>query len=186
MHRIVNLITDVYRYLHPVKFAFKGKNVIIGSNCTFNSPKMIEIGNNVAIGSNVTLLSIYKKIIIKDNVIMAHNITMVSGDHNISKIGVPIINNHIKEEKDDADIIVEEDVWIGANVTILKGVTIGRGSVIGACALLIKNVLPYTIVGGVPAKVIGYRFSKKDALEHEKILYPENYRLTKDQLEHLK
>lgn len=185
MRKIVNLIRAIYRNLLPIKFALKGTNVKIGRNCTFNSPKMIEIGNNVAIGSNVTLLSIYKKIIIKDNVIMAHNITIVSGDHNIKKIGVPIINNHIKEENDDADIIIEEDVWIGANVTILKGVTVGRGSVIGACALLIKNVPPYTVVGGVPAKIIGFRFSKKEVLEHEKKIYPENCRLTKNQLEHL-
>lgn len=58
-------------------------------------------------------------------------------------------------------IIIGNDVFIGANVTILDGVTIGDGAIIGACALVNKDVPPYAIVGGVPAKIIRYRFSEK-------------------------
>lgn len=58
-------------------------------------------------------------------------------------------------------IIIGNDVFIGANVTILDGVTIGDGAVIGACALVNKDVPPYAIMGGVPAKIIRYRFSEK-------------------------
>lgn len=57
------------------------------------------------------------------------------------------------------DIIVEDDVWIGMNATICSGVKIGQGAVIGAGALVTKDVPPYAVVGGVPAKVIKYRFS---------------------------
>lgn len=71
----------------------------------------------------------------------------------------------------DQDIIIEEDVWCGANVTILKGVTIGRGSIIAAGAVVTKNIPPYSIACGVPAKVIKKRMSDEDILIHEQKLY---------------
>jgi len=58
------------------------------------------------------------------------------------------------------DIIVSDDVWIGANSTILSGVTIGRGAVLAAGSVVTKDIPPYAIVGGVPAKVLKYRFSE--------------------------
>lgn len=75
------------------------------------------------------------------------NVTMITGDHSIRKIGVPICLNHEKLPSDDADIIVDDGFWIGADMTVLKRVHIGRGAVIAAGALVIKDVLPYTIAG---------------------------------------
>ena len=75
-------------------------------------------------------------------------VTMISGDHSIRKVGIPISLNQDKLPEDDADIIVQDDVWIGANVTVLKGVTIGRGAVVAAGSVLTHSVLPYLVVGG--------------------------------------
>ena len=69
------------------------------------------------------------------------------------------------------DIIVEDDVWIGFGATILSGVTIGQGAVIAAGSVVTKDVPPYAIVGGVPAKVIKYRFPEKMIKELLKIDY---------------
>ena len=80
---------------------------------------------------------------------------------------------------------VEDDVWAGANITILKGVTIGRGSVIAAGAIVTKSCPPYSIIGGVPAKVLKYRFTADEVLRHESLLYSPEKRLTKEQLEYL-
>lgn len=168
-----------------ILFAQRGKNVIIGENCIINSPSMIEIGNNVNIGPRAVLYAIYKKIVIGDNVLFGPNVTMVNGDHSIHRIGIPIIDNHEKLPGDDADIVIEDDVWIGANVTILKGVNIGRGCVIAAGAVVTKSAPPYTIFGGVPAKIIGKRFTIEQAMQHEVALYPINSRLKKEQLNHL-
>ena len=68
------------------------------------------------------------------------------------------------------------------SIDILKGVTIGRGSVVAAGAVVNKSCPPYSIIGGVPAKILKYRFSIEEILEHEKILYPESKRFTKEEL----
>lgn len=64
----------------------------------------------------------------------------------------------------------EDDVWIGANVTILKGVTIGRGSVVATGAVITKSCPPYSIIGSVPAKVLKMRFSVEAMNIHERLL----------------
>ncbi len=80
------------------------------------------------------------------------------------------ISNKEKNAHDDQDIVVEDDVWIGARAIILKGVTIGKGSIVGAGAVVTKTIPPYSIVGGIPAKVLRFRFSKEEIVKHEKML----------------
>lgn len=79
-------------------------------------------------------------------------------------------------------VTIEDDVWTGANITILKGVTIGRGSVVAAGSVVTKSCPPYSIIGGVPAKIIKYRFTVEQVLEHERLLYPVDKRLRKEDI----
>lgn len=79
-------------------------------------------------------------------------------------------------------MIVEEDCWIGTNVTLLPGAHIGRGAVVAACALVNKPVPPYAVVAGVPAKVIGCKFSKEQIMAHEEKLYAPEHRMSEEQL----
>ena len=83
----------------------------------------------------------------------------------------------------DKDVIVKEDVWIGMNVTLLCGVIIGRGAIISAGAVVTKDIPPYCIAGGVPAKPIKFKWTIDQILEHEAKLYPEEERFTREQLE---
>ena len=83
----------------------------------------------------------------------------------------------------DKDIVVEEDVLIGCNVTLLAGAHLGRSSVIAAGAVVDQEIPPYCIAGGVPAKPIKIKWTMEQILEHESILYPENERYSKEQLE---
>lgn len=83
----------------------------------------------------------------------------------------------------DKDVIIEEDVWIGCNVTLLAGVTIGRGTTVAAGAVVSKSMPPYCICGGVPAKFIKFYWTIDQILEHETKLYPKEERYTRDQLE---
>ncbi len=84
------------------------------------------------------------------------------------------------EAKTKGDIIVDDDVWIGYGATILSGVHIGQGAVVAAGAVVSKDVPPYAIVGGVPAKVIKYRFNQE--MIHE-LLNVDYSKLTKKMVE---
>lgn len=83
----------------------------------------------------------------------------------------------------DKDVIVEEDVWIGCNVTLLSGAHIGRGSIVAAGAVVAKSTPPYAVIGGVPAKFIKFKWTIDEILEHESILYPEDERFSREELE---
>ena len=67
-------------------------------------------------------------------------------------------------------VLIEDDVWCGSNVVILKGVTIGHGSIVAAGAVVTKSFPPYSIIGGVPAKLIRMRFTPEQILKHETLL----------------
>ena len=81
------------------------------------------------------------------------------------------IRNEEKLPENDQDVIIEDDVWIGCNVTITKGVRVGKGSIIGAGSILVKDVPPYTIHVGVPGIKEFPRFNDQQINHHENILY---------------
>ena len=95
------------------------------------------------------------------------------GDHRTDVVGrfVDTIGDDEKLFENDQDVIIEGDNWIGMNTTILKGVTIGRGCIVAAGAVVNKSTQPYSIVGGVPAKILRMRFTEEQIKEHERILY---------------
>lgn len=109
--------------------------------------------------------------------------TIVTGNHRIDVIGKPIIDVHEKLAENDETVVIVDDVWVGANVTILKGVTIGRGSVVAADSVVNKSTPPYSISGGIPTKTIRFRFTIDQIIEHEKALYPEHERYSREELE---
>ena len=96
------------------------------------------------------------------------HVTMITGGHRTDVIGRYMIDITDKEKRpeDDRDIVIESDVWVGANATILRGVTVGQGSVIAAGAVVTRDVPPYSIVGGVPARVLKMRFDEQTQKKH--------------------
>lgn len=82
-------------------------------------------------------------------------------------------------------VMIEEDVWTGSNVTLLWKASLGRGCICGACSVVTKPVPPYAIVVGSPAKIVAVKFSIEQILEHEKILYAEHERFSREYLEDL-
>lgn len=138
----------------------------------------IEVGDNVSIGSGAVLMAAESHIIIGNKVMFGPNVMIIGGNHNISVVGRYMYDVKEKKPEDDQDVIIEDDVWVGAGALILKGVTLGRGSVVAARAVVDRDVLPYTIVGGIPAKVISKRFEQlENILTHEAALYPPEQRL---------
>ena len=115
----------------------------------------------------------YAPLTIGRKVIFGPKPTIITGDHRIDLIGKCIIDitDDEKLPENDLPVVIEDDVWCGANVTILKGVTIGRGSVVAAGAVVTKSFPPYSIIGGVPAKLLKMRFTPEEIEQHEKMLY---------------
>lgn len=90
------LITRLLSKSRRPSFAKVGKDFAFGGDCIFNSPKMMEFGDYCSIGPHAVFYSIYKKIIFGNYVMVGPNVTMVTGDHSIRKIGIPICLNHEK------------------------------------------------------------------------------------------
>lgn len=145
----------------------------------------LSIGDGSSIPKGSTFYCTRAELKIGNKVIFGPRPTIITGDHRIDIIGKYIIDvtDEEKQPEQDAPVVIEDDCWIGANVTILKGVTIGRGTVVAAGAVVTKNIPPYCIAGGVPAKPIKFRWTIGQILEHEKILYKVNERYSKEDLE---
>ena len=115
----------------------------------FNS-RNTEIGSNSGIGS----LSGIGTVKLGSYVMMGTHCLLISRNHRFDDCSIPMCRQGFRP---DRPIVIEDDVWIGSRVIILPGVVIGKGSIIGAGSVVTKDVEPYTIVGGNPAKLIGKR-----------------------------
>lgn len=138
---------------------------------TFGSSKKLKIGNYCSIAENVMFL--------------------LEADHYVNHIStfpfkVKTVKSHEYEAVSKGDIIVEDDVWIGYGSTILSGVHIGQGAIVAAGAVVTKDVPPYAIVGGNPAKVIKYRFDSNIIKEFMEIDYSKlDESMIRDNIENL-
>ena len=148
-----------------------GKSVTIPADTRFFGYD-VQIGNHVSIGVGAVFMCKNAPIIIGDKVMLGPNVTMITGDHRTDYVGKYMIDVSEDEKlpENDLPIILKGDNWIGANVTILKGVTIGEGAVVAAGAVVTKDVPAYAVVGGVPAKVLKYRFDGAVLEKHIEML----------------
>lgn len=151
------------------KFKSAGNDVYLSSNCEFIEEN-ISIGSDVYIGKNCCFQSDHGEIIIGNHVMFGPNVHIHGGNHSFNKIGYYMKECHNKEHSSDGKVTICDDVWIGAGAIILKGVTIGQGSVIGAGSIVTKSIEPYTVYTGVPSQKIKNRWSHEEILEHERIL----------------
>ena len=131
-----------------------GKNVNIEKGAYFSSK--VSLGDNSGIGLNAR---IHGTCTIGANVMMGENCTIICRNHRHDKTDIPMMEQGFSEEQ---PVVIEDDVWIGDRVTILPGVHIGKGSVIGAGAVVTKNIPPYSIAAGVPAKVLRSRTESRE------------------------
>lgn len=127
---------DSDSYFENNVYIADGRNIKISKYCHINENVFIQgakIGGFVMIAPNVSILSIM---------------------HNHNRCDIPMI---MQGTEDEQIPVIEDDVWIGRNVIIMPGVNVGRGSIIAAGAVVVNNVEPYTVVGGIPAKLITKR-----------------------------
>lgn len=168
--KIFIFLKKVYRrfliiILRPL-FRKHGKNFVFDPFGSY-SFDTIEVGDDVYIGGGACFQASESGIIMGNKIMFGPNVTIMGGDHNTSEIGVYMYDQKTKLPQNDKKVIIEDDVWIGTGVIILKGVTIKTGSIIAAGALVTKDVPAYTIAGGVPAKVLKNRFTNQELIVHK-------------------
>lgn len=151
---------------------FLTDSVFVGK-CTYGNLEVLNDVNDV-------------KLIIGNYCSIAKNVVFILGlDHPVNHIStypfkVKILRTENFEAISKGNIVIDDDVWIGYGSTILSGVHIGQGAVVAAGSVVTKDVPPYAIVGGVPAKVIKYRFDTEIIDELLKVDYS---KLTKEMIE---
>lgn len=136
--------------------------ITIGSQTRIDRDVLIESNiNSITISENVSIhrnSNIFGCVYIGSNVLIAPNVYISSGTHNF-KVNPPI---SIKEQdklfyRTDQMVTIQDDCWLGVNTVVMPGVTIGKGAIVGAGSVVTKNVRPYTISCGMPAKPMGNR-----------------------------
>ena len=147
-------------YLRPMSSDFKGL-------------ENLSIGDGTSIPKGATFYCTKAPLTIGKKVIFGPKPTIITGDHRIDIQGKYIIDitDDEKLPENDQPVTIENGCWIGANVTILKGVTIGHDSVVAAGSVVTKSCEPYSIIGGVPAKLIKRRFTEYEMRDNDRRLY---------------
>ncbi|MGZ3590772.1 MAG: acyltransferase [Thermodesulfobacteriota bacterium] len=132
----VTISTDTDIYVHPVD----------------RDPRefVIQIGNNVHIGRN-NIIGARKSVILEDHVLVGPHVMIGDHSHRYEDVAVPI---KLQDATEAGPVRIERDSWIGANVFILPRVTIGRHAVVGANSVVNRDVPPYSVAVGVPARVV--------------------------------
>lgn len=138
----VRMDTPPYR-----KFSLGKHSVVESYSCINNAVGDVVIGDHTRIGIHNTIIG---PVTIGSHVNLAQGITVTALNHNFENIKERIDSQGITTKQ----VVINDDVWIGANAVILPGVTIGRHAVVAAGAVVTTDVPENTVVGGVPAKII--------------------------------
>ena len=142
-----------------------GKSVFLMHSCRLLCPAGISFGRNVCINHHCDI-SGHGKLEIGNYVMIAPFVQIITANHGHSDWEKPMMG----QPDQPKPVIIKDDVWIGTHATILPGVTIGHGAIIGANSVVTKNVPAFAIVGGVPAKVIKFRFDEETQAKSRKAI----------------
>jgi chloramphenicol O-acetyltransferase type B len=172
------------RDLYLVKIRWRkhkiGKGFHAGKNVWFGSKNKIVIGRDFYIGRES---QIGCDATLGDYVMFGNRVSLVGRyDHNYQQIGIPIrFASHLRDKDynwkgNNTEVTIEDDVWIGYGSIVLSGVTIGKGSIVATGSIVTRDVEPYSIFGGVPAKKIADRFDNDSDLQEHIRLFELNYK----------
>jgi acetyltransferase-like isoleucine patch superfamily enzyme len=130
---------------------FKGRGIHINGSITIKNPHNVSIGNNVHIGQNAFFQG-YGGLTIEDNAHISRNVTIYTYSHQYMGEVLPYDTGMIVKP-----VHIEKNAWIGMNVSIIPGVTIGEGAIIGMGTIVSSDIPPLAVVGAPPCRTIKYR-----------------------------
>ena len=153
-------------------FLTYGRDLHVGKGARLWAPKRLSIGDCVYIGKQVHIEANCR---IGNYCLIANRVAIVGRhDHDFSAVGFPVRlapwvgSKRLPSPYADEEAVIEDDVWLGYGAVVLTGVTVGRGSVVAVGSVVTRDIPPYSIAAGVPAKVIGQRFDDQDTIaRHE-------------------
>jgi acetyltransferase-like isoleucine patch superfamily enzyme len=149
-------IMNYYNYSHvrPRRLLSLGRDVALSPNVVFANAARISIGSGSNIGARCTLWAgpSVGRIIIGEHALLGPDVLLTAANYRFND-GSPVT----AQPMDEADVVIGRDVWLGAKVVVLPGVTIGDGTIIGAGSVVTKSIGPGLVAVGVPARVVGER-----------------------------
>lgn len=186
--RIRNKIDKLFRVDRRSEYGYMADENCLNPDTIVFNKKNLFMYENTSIPGGAMILNPRSKFIMKRGSFSSYNLCVCPGNHAaiIGKFKHDI-TDAMKDElfpdkRYDKDIIVEEDVWIGINVTLLNGAHIGRGAIIGAGCVISGDIPPYAIIVGNPYSIKRFLFTPEEIIEHERVLYPESERFSLEEM----
>lgn len=158
-------------WMHLARTLFRecGANVRFGPGCDF-AFRNIVIGSDVWIGPGARFNATHSVIRIGNKVLFGPDVSIIGGNHRTDVLGDYMHDVTEKRPEDDEDVIIEDDVWVGCGATILKGVRIGKGSIVGARSVVTSSIPPYCVYVGFPPGRLWRRWTEEQVQIHEALL----------------
>lgn len=176
------------RFVQPKNrksYGYFGSTTLLKTPAVITKPSNVYLYEDVHIREGLNVINNSGKVIIKKFTEIAPDCTIVTGNHTPT-VGVPQrLGGPYHINDNEKGVTIDEGVWIGTRVTLLSGAHVGRGAVIGAQSLVNKDIPPYAVAVGAPAKVIASVFSIDQILEHERHVYKAEERFSRKYLEEL-
>lgn len=166
-----------------------GSDLHLGARTRVWAPDHVRMGNQVYVGKDVHIEANCR---IGHYCLIANNVAIVGRhDHDFSAVGFPVRfapwigSKRFPSPYADEEAVIEEDVWLGYGTIVLTGVTVGRGTVVAAGSVVTKDIPPYSIAAGVPAKVISKRFDDQETIDrHEAAIRDGRFRFSEQGYDH--
>lgn len=186
--KICMLVDRLFKIDRRAEYGLMDKTAYLAPDTILFNKKNLYMEEHTSIPGGAMILNPRSKFIMKKGSFSSYNLCVCPGNH-ASLIGKfkHDVTDAMKDElfpdgRYDKDIVVEEDVWMGINVTLLNGAHIGRGAIIGAGCVVTGEIPPYAIAVGNPCQVKRFLFTPEEIMNHEKELYPKDERYSLEEL----
>lgn len=170
------------------EYGLMAKTAYLAPDSIVFCKKNLFMEENTSIPGGAMILNPRSKFVMKRGAFSSYNLCVCRGNHMpVKGMWKHDVTDGMKDELDkegryDRDIVVEEDVWMGINVTLLNGAHIGRGAIIGAGCVVTGEIPPYAIAVGNPCQVKRFLFTPEEIIKHENELYPNDERYSLEEM----